>query len=163
MCYECHGTKKQVLEGLIKLSQQKDFHFEKWNTTSISGLFISMTGHDGDDCRRLAIQVYKEFLIWYSDKKDNYFLVHGTEQMWSISCLKKILIIVEENNDKEKEVIEEMIENELELDRENVKQVSLLDMIEKNRKKVEYNKNIKFISIVASMFLGIYVSKKYLI
>lgn len=135
MCYKCHGTPENTQKELTTLLKSKDFKFNIWNTTSVNHLLISMSNHDGLECRNLAIQIYKKYLEWYEEnKKDNYFSECGIEQMYSLSCLKNILIITENNLEEKEETLSKLFSNEIEKCRKSVKQISFMDNLEKKRR-----------------------------
>lgn len=113
MCYNCHGNQMDTLRTYNEILQTQKFCFEKWNTTSINHLIISMSNHDGNECKRVAIELYKKFLEWYKiNKSDGFFPINGIEKMYSKSVLNNILKISETNNDEIQ--IMELINNFLE-------------------------------------------------
>jgi len=58
MCLQCHlgFSKDEIVE------QFKNPQFEKWNDCSLSHLIISGTGYDGIEARKLALNLFDQYL-----------------------------------------------------------------------------------------------------
>lgn len=98
MCLELNENNniKNELEMMNKI-KNKSLLFEKFNTTSISKLLVSMSGNNGVKCEKLSISLYKKFVTWYStNKKDCYFPETGFIHMYPLKSLKTIINIYED-------------------------------------------------------------------
>lgn len=160
MCYQCHDG-VSVAKQYAEMLENNKFKFDQWNTTSIGHLIISMSDHDGKECKDSAIKVYKKFLEWYEDnKEDNYFPNSGMEQMYSQDCLKNILEIIENNSDLTSKEITVLVGNEIKENKENVEQVSFMNHYEKKRDIQSKNKWIlQSIGGGIGLFTGVVLGK----
>lgn len=113
MCLDCHGTSADVLAQLKQLQERKEYGFYQWNTTSVNHLLIAMSNHDGAECRDLAVDIMKEFIVWYkANRYDHYLPVYGVVRMYSTECLENIVKFVEENPDATDEEYGEFVNAE---------------------------------------------------
>jgi hypothetical protein len=86
MCWVCHQqqpleeTKRQYLETL------KEPKFEVWNMTSMSHLMLSISGVDGYEISDIALELFKNYINWLSEKEPE-----ATE---SINSLKEMYILL---------------------------------------------------------------------
>lgn len=64
MCQLCHGTD---VAGTVKeyTNTLANPEFNKWNTTSVNHILISLSGQDGHEARQLALQLMENFLEWH--------------------------------------------------------------------------------------------------
>ena len=97
MCLELNENNniKNELEMMNKI-KNKGLLFEKFNTTSVSKLLVSMSGNNGVKCEKLSISLYKKFVTWYSiSKNDCYFPETGFIHMYPLKSLESIIKIYE--------------------------------------------------------------------
>jgi hypothetical protein len=93
MCFKCHPTDNdKVLKDLKEMINTNTYDFDKWNTTSIDHLFISASGQDGHEAKKLSQEILKKFTNWYIDyKNDRYLPITGLYPMYPQEALTKII------------------------------------------------------------------------
>jgi hypothetical protein len=82
MCLECHSklSDNNIREQLLNEIEKK--RFDKWNTTSVSHMFIIASGFNGNINKKLAIQLLKDFLEYINNKPIEYLPETGVEKMY---------------------------------------------------------------------------------
>jgi hypothetical protein len=83
-----------------------DPRFDKWNTTSVSHAAISATGHNGEEARKLGLELLKRFIEWRRTKPDGYMPESGLESMFTVYDLERIYKIADEKKLDELETFE---------------------------------------------------------
>lgn len=70
MCLKCHQglSDEYVLQS--SLDSLSNPQFEKWNTTSLSHLFIEISGVNGEECSQLGLQLLDNY-IQYKEHNAN--------------------------------------------------------------------------------------------
>ena len=137
---------EEVIKQLKEILDDK-FHFEKWNTTSVSHIIIALTGHNGSEGKKLSIKIFENFLSWYEmNKQDKYIPFYGTECMYSKQCCRILLNIVKDSIGMSKEEIGQLFNNEINKDKINFKSCNYLKCL------YQYKKPI-IITIIGGMLL----------
>lgn len=103
MCFQCHMgfTDEQVVAQL-----REESNFEGWNTTSVSHVAISATGHNGETARQLGLELLRGFIEWRRTKPDGYMPESGMESMFTVHDLERIYKIAQEEKLDELEKFE---------------------------------------------------------
>jgi hypothetical protein len=119
MFFECHVTDEEILKELTDKLNKEKIDFERWNSTSISHLFIILTNHNGKECQELGTQLIKKFLLWYEEnKEDRYSPSFGSTKMYSLTCLENIVYYVENHKENQKKLCK-LINQELKIHEES--------------------------------------------
>ena len=72
-------------------------NFIDWNTTSVNHILITLSGHNGNKNKILAIQLLSEFIEFLKNKSINYYPKNGLDVMYSYDKLSNILEYVKLN------------------------------------------------------------------
>lgn len=62
MCWKCHQklSNEEVLEQLSR----PDRDFQKWNGTSLGHVLIAASGHNGEEVKKVAKDVLRNYFTW---------------------------------------------------------------------------------------------------
>ena len=72
MCFMCHmGFTDEDIIGHLKETTQNP-QFEKWNTASVSHVAIAGAGYNGEEARKLGLDLLLKFIEWRRTKPDGY-------------------------------------------------------------------------------------------
>ena len=115
---QCHATmSKETLLSQLQESLNNP-QYERWNTTSVDHILLSLEGNDDEKCQRLALEILEGFLVWYKNNKyDRYYPDHGLQAMYSYSCLENIYnaakVCLSVKNEHSNQTIHDIIEEEI--------------------------------------------------
>lgn len=91
MCLKCHSglSDNNIIEQLLNEIDKKQF--DKWNTTTVSHMFIIASGFNWNINKKLAIQLLKDFLEYINNKPIGYLPETGIENMYHKDKLNNAL------------------------------------------------------------------------
>ena len=77
MCELCHSKlSDETVLGQLTHSL-KNPNFDQWNTTSLGHVLISASGKNGEEARKVAIQLAEEFYKWYVGPSNGIWELFG--------------------------------------------------------------------------------------
>ena len=96
MCLQCHSQGSTV-EELKEILENPEF--ERWNTTSLGHILLSIHGLDGDAVHDLANQLAEKFYTWYLgntrgiwQKFSRYTPPHGLDPFPHSTIIRKSIV-----------------------------------------------------------------------
>jgi len=124
MCKQCHSTTSAEATLSQLQTALNNPKYDRWNTTSVDYILLSLEGCDGEKCQRIALEVLEDFLIWYkSHKYDRYYPNCGLQAMYSYTCLdiihNKTKICLSTKDDDTNKTIHNIIEEEIKINGPN--------------------------------------------
>ena len=99
------GLTDEQITGQLR-ETTRDPQFNKWNTTSVSHVAIAATGHNGEEARKLGLDLLLKFIEWRRTKPDGYMPESGIESMFTVYDLERIYKIADEKKLNELETFQ---------------------------------------------------------
>ena len=92
MCIKCHqGLSNETIRQQMNDALENPF-FEKWNSTSVSHLFITYSGVNGSEAQEVAGQLLQNLIHWSRENKITHVDCLGRTRLSPIDNIEKCYI-----------------------------------------------------------------------